>query len=102
MRLATVGGGGGFVAPMFDMDGGGFYRPFPLTITATAPANQLQYAATGYGGALPGTVTTVNATSVTFTVNSTKRVWARCGDGTSWSAWVFQDYQKYAGPPYIP
>ncbi|HEV2207297.1 MAG TPA: hypothetical protein VG167_00865 [Verrucomicrobiae bacterium] len=103
VRLATAGGGGGFAAPSITPHSTMFFNSLAVTVTAAAPATQIQYYIGLSGGTLPGAgYTTVLALVAHLTLVGTKRVWARCGDGANWSAWVFDDYTKdYGGiDPY--
>jgi hypothetical protein len=55
--------------------------------------DRIQWATTAVGGAEPTTgITTVVATSTTVNLTSSRRLWARSGDGVDVSAWVFSDY----------
>lgn len=98
VRLASSGGTGGFSPPTMTYPQE-FYNSLVVNITATSPATQIQYVQALYGGTLPGTGwTTVVGTAASTTLYGSKRVWARDGDGTNWSAWYFADYQKvYSG-----
>jgi hypothetical protein len=95
--LATSGGGSGLTAPVITPEGNDFQNFLNVDINVAAPANRIQYAATSYGGALPGSTTTAVATHVGFQITSSKRVWARAGDGSNWSAWTFTDFWKWSG-----
>lgn len=97
VRLATGGGGGGFAAPILDPSG--FSAPWnnflDVVVTAAAPADRIQYAIVNYGGTLPAApYSQAMGLNTTLHLASSKRIWARCGDGVNWSGWVFGDYYK--------
>lgn len=75
--------------------------PFTLTVTisTTAPNDRIEYAATARGSAQPSSGTVYVGTSKSLGVYTDRRIWARAGDGTTWSAWVFADYDLELGAP---
>ena len=97
VRLATGGGGGSLLAPTLNPDPSDYPMNSPLAVTlnAVAPATEIDYFITFYGGALPaGAPSVVMATSVVLHLSSSKRIWARSGNAGNYSAWVFGDYLK--------
>lgn len=75
--------------------------PFTLnvTISTTAPNDRIEYASTARGSAQPAAGTVHMGTSKVIPVYTDRRIWARAGDGATWSAWVFADYDLEMGSP---
>lgn len=75
--------------------------PFNLEVevTCVAPADRIEWNVLPRGSAQPASGVLEMSTSKTFTLYTDKRIWARCGDGSSWSAWVSADYDLELGVP---
>ncbi len=83
-------------APTFDPPGGdkfGLWK-VDVTITAGVPATKLQWVQGYPGGPLPAEVQwqTVLSPTVVAPISTGGRLWARSGDASGWTAWVFADY----------
>lgn len=75
--------------------------PFTLivTVSTTAPNDRIEYAATARGSPQPSSGTLHMGTSKAISVFTDRRIWARAGNGSTWSAWVFADYDLEMGAP---
>lgn len=106
-RLA-VSGGDSIPAPRFDPPSGyRFYRQDGVNISRTGTANRIEWQLSppgtvapqviGGGDPLPSGWTRVDlstANPATPVLRASARLWARAGDGTNWSGWVFADYER--------
>lgn len=89
--------GGGTILPvaMFDPPSGTeFTTGVTVTITGSSPNDRLEWSLTYQDVAVPGTVTAVSALTTTVNITGTRKLWARAGNGTIWSDWVFAYYDK--------
>ncbi len=92
-RLATGGGGAGFTQPSLAWSAVG---PIFVTfaVTTGAPATKIQHGITVIGADPPASPATYNGTSVNLQCGWNRRLWARAGDGTTWSDWSFEDTER--------
>jgi len=94
-RTVTNTTGGVLLPPVLDPALADFVGNIDIDITVSGIADRIQWATTAVGGAEPTTgITTVVATSTTVNLTSSRRLWARSGDGVDVSAWVFSDYYR--------
>lgn len=69
-----------------------------VTITVESPADRIEYLVADPGAAAPASGTTHMGTSKAIALKSSRRIWARAGTSTGWSAWAFADYRKEGRP----
>lgn len=97
LLMPSSGGGSPlFAPPTFTPSSGSFANSYTFAVDAVAPATKMQAAGANYGGALPGSGSwaTINAIHFAGFGYTSRRLFARAGDGVNWSAWVFVDYLK--------
>jgi hypothetical protein len=90
--------------PTFSPPGeNGFIRPLTVTVTASAPADRVAYVLSSLGSAPPdgpGASTASGVLTRDLVLVSSRRIWARAGDGSTWSAWVYADFVVDPEPPH--
>jgi hypothetical protein len=97
-RVVTNTAGGVLLTPTFDPPLADFATTLAVDIDVGSPADRIEWATTAVGGAEPTTgITLVVALTTTVNLTSSRRLWARAGDGVDWSAWVFADYFRVGG-----
>jgi hypothetical protein len=97
-RVVTNTAGGVLLTPTFDPPLADFATTLAVDIDVGSPADRIEWATTAVGGAEPTTgITLVVALTTTVNLTSSRRLWARAGDGSDWSAWVFADYFRVGG-----
>jgi hypothetical protein len=97
-RTVTNTAGGVLIPPTLDPPLADFATTLAVDIDVVAPADRIEWATTAVGGAEPTTgITLVVALTTTVNLTSSRRLWARAGDGVDWSAWVFSDYFRVGG-----
>jgi hypothetical protein len=97
-RVVTNTAGGVLLTPTFDPPLADFATTLAVDIDVGSPADRIEWATTAVGGAEPTTgITLVVALTTTVNLSSSRRLWARAGDGVDWSAWVFADYFRVGG-----
>lgn len=106
-RLAGSGGDA-IPAPRFDPPSGHrFYNQDGVNISRSSPADRIEWQLSplgsdshqviGGGDPLPSGWTRIDTTTanpLSQVLRSSARIWARAGDGTNWSGWVFADYER--------
>ncbi|MBX3747346.1 MAG: hypothetical protein KF833_18710 [Verrucomicrobiae bacterium] len=97
-----LGPAGGSTLPLPTLDPA--ERPYGYTvlvrIETASPADRIQWGVTAVGVTTPpmDTATTPSGTTIQdVPLNAPRRLWARSGDGTDWSGWVWQDYLHWPG-----
>lgn len=94
-RVLTRTSGGALVPPTFSPPGGDTYTvPMAVTIACASPCDRLEWALLASGAPAPASGTPHAGTSKVVTVIVGKRLWARAGTSSAWSAWVLADYQS--------
>lgn len=99
-RIVARTASGGIAPPTFTPPSGSdFTTTRTVTITVSAPADQVQWAVTPLGSAQPTTwpnTSNPGTTQVQITLNSTKRLWARGRDSTGPTDGpaAYADYEK--------
>lgn len=64
-------------------------------ITVVSPATRIHWAKdTSFSASPPGSYTTTVALTVSVTMYSATRLWARASDGTNHSSWIYADYNR--------
>jgi hypothetical protein len=97
-RVVTNTAGGVLLTPTFDPPLADFATTLAVDIDVGSPADRIEWATTAVGGAEPTTgITLVVALTTTVNLSSSRRLWARAGDGVDWSAWVFAITSGSAG-----
>lgn len=107
IERVAASGGDSLPAPRFNPASGRFYKELLITISVLTPGTRFEYQvsppgsegprAFGPSEVLPGgwrRVGSVLATSTTYLLTASARVWVRAGDGTNWGGWVFSDYTR--------
>ncbi len=69
--------------------------PVSVALDVGGSANRIEYKLVSLGAAAPvsGTTTYVGTHKV-ISIGLPRRLWARAGDGSTWSAWQYADYVK--------
>lgn len=88
-----------YAQPVFTPPAGIFHVEASINMNGSAPATQMQISQTQAFAPSPTSnrivpVFTVHSLTYLFHILATCRMWARAGDGTTWSPWAFADYQK--------
>lgn len=103
-RTLYRAGSGTLAPPDFDPapQGGPWWFddiPFHLTVTVTVTggADRIEWNAVSRGAPQPASGVVTMGTTKVFTLYSDKRIWARAGNGSTWSAWVAADYDLEFG-----
>jgi hypothetical protein len=65
-----------------------------VNISVASPADRIEYAVLSPGSAAPSSGTLYVGTSVDVSISSSRRLWARAGNGTDWTFWISADYER--------
>jgi hypothetical protein len=87
-------GAGGLLPPAFNPSGGFFTGSLVVTLSVASPADRIEYVALSPGSAAPSSGSVHVGTSIDVTISSSRRLWARAGNGTDWTSWISSDYER--------